>query len=195
MKTLYLGTDPSEFQSPHEVVHYPVIKIVPREIPLLDLSPFTHIVFTSKHAVRIFYANHKPQPIKVFAIGTVTAKALRSHGVEPDWISEEETQEGMVKGLLLQDLKQARIAIPRSSLSRDVLVNFFIENKIAYHAYVLYDTLPQKLEPVPDLADFNEIVFTSPSTVRAFLAIYGALPQDKILRALGPITHAALTTS
>jgi uroporphyrinogen-III synthase len=45
---------------------------------------------------------------------------------------------------------------------------------------------------VPNLAAFDEIVFTSPSTIEAFLAIFGALPRDKILTPVGPVTEAAL---
>jgi uroporphyrinogen-III synthase len=39
---------------------------------------------------------------------------------------------------------------------------------------------------------FDEIVFTSPSTVAAFKEIFGALPRGKKLVAIGPITEEAL---
>jgi uroporphyrinogen-III synthase len=56
----------------------------------------------------------------------------------------------------------------------------------------LYDTVPQKLEPIPDLNAIDEIVFTSPSTVRAFVEIFRHIPQDKTLTCLGPITQEEL---
>jgi uroporphyrinogen-III synthase len=56
----------------------------------------------------------------------------------------------------------------------------------------LYDTVTQKLEPKPDLNHVQEIVFTSPSTVLAFLEIFGALPKGKKLIAIGPITQQQL---
>ncbi len=77
-------------------------------------------------------------------------------------------------------------------MSRSVLLAFFQERKIRFVACDLYDTVTQKLEPVPDLKTIDEIVFTSPSTVRGFLEIFGHLPQDKRWHAIGPITARAL---
>lgn len=58
MSILYLGTDPND----ERFVHYPVIKIVPRSFDsphvraaFEDLKEFTHIVFTSKNAVEVFF--------------------------------------------------------------------------------------------------------------------------------------------
>ncbi len=82
--------------------------------------------------------------------------------------------------------------LPHSKKARPDLVNFLKRLKIAHFAFELYDTFFQKLEPIPPLSDFDEIVFTSPSTVEGFLRIYGKLPEDKKLTAIGPITNACL---
>ena len=82
--------------------------------------------------------------------------------------------------------------MPRSSLSRPILVNFFQQRYILYQACDLYDTVAQALEPKPNLDEVEEIVFTSPSTVSAFLEIFGSLPKGKKLIAIGPVTEQVL---
>lgn len=213
MKTvLYLGTDPEEFLHKKgsgncRLVHYPVIAIAARPIDhpavkkaYADLARYTHILFTSKNAVRIFFdhvadlkIDKKQVSEKVLiAIGGITAAALSSRLRWPDSVSQRETQEGLIELLERCPLDDAFFLLPQSSLARSVLKNFFKQRKIMHCAYALYDTLMQRLEPVPDLREIDEIVFTSPSTVKGFLQIFGALPKDKILHAIGPITEQAL---
>jgi uroporphyrinogen-III synthase len=103
-----------------------------------------------------------------------------------------ETQEGLIEELKKVTWDKAYFLWPRSSLSRSVLLHFFREREIRYRAFDLYDTFFQKPEPVPDLKEVDEIVFTSPSTVRAFVHIFGKIPKDKKLCAQGPITETVL---
>lgn len=197
---LYLGSDPACYQTEGTIVHYPVIKIVPRSFASMELDhlgAFTHILFTSKHGVDLFFELLKSKGASfkipfVLAIGKSTAARLSFHRIVPNIVAKEETQEGMIRELLLLDLKEAYFFFPRSSISRPVIVNFFQERGIRYEVCNLYDTLPQKLEPVPDLKAIDEIVFTSPSTIDAFLQIFPDLPQNIKLTALGPITERAL---
>lgn len=199
--TLYLGTNPTNFTGDGHLIHYPVIKIIPRDphLPELqraygELEKYTHLIFTSKNAVDIFFAHLKQLGKRlagktVVAIGEVTEKQLAFHGIRADLTAEEETQEGVIELLEKQPLDNAYIFLPCSSIARDILTQFLQQKNIRFLACDLYDTLPQKLEPVPDLAHVDEIVFTSPSTVSAFLQIYGRLPEGKTLLALGPITE------
>lgn len=212
MKTiLYLGTDPTQFESQGHVsghlIHYPVIKIVPRSVDHEELKQaygalceFTHLIFTSKHAVQIFFRHLAELKLPVeslkaktlIAIGAVTAGRLSILGLPPQFTATRETQEGVVQLLKAIHLGNAYFFMPRSSLSRPVIVNFFQEHCIRYQACDLYDTVPQVLEPKPDLDQIDEIVFTSPSTVNAFLQIFGTLPRGKRLIAIGPVTEQAL---
>jgi len=205
--TLYLGTDPAHFASQGHVtgnlIHYPVIKIVPRSLEDLELkqvyaelSKFTHVIFTSKNAVKVFFQHlASVESLKaktLIAIGEVTATHLSILGLSPQFVAKKETQEGVVQLLSELDLENAYFFMPRSSLSRPVIVNFFEERHIRYLACDLYDTATQILKPKPDLDQIDEIVFTSPSTVSAFLQIFGTLPKGKRLIAVGPVTEQAL---
>lgn len=210
-RILYLGTDPAHFESQGHVrghlIHYPVIKIVPRPLihPELenayqDLEKYTHLIFTSKNAVKIFFSHltdlgKPPEKMRIktiIAIGKVTADHLSLRGLPPQWVSQIESQEGVVQLIKQMDLGDAYFFMPRSSQSRPIIANYFTEKNVRYQACDLYDTVTQVLEPKPDLNEIDEIVFTSPSTVSAFLQIYSGLPNGKELIAIGPVTEQAL---
>jgi uroporphyrinogen-III synthase len=214
MKTiLYLGTDPTRFRSQghakDRIIHYPIIKIVPRSLahPELKqayaaLSEYTHLIFTSKNAVKIFFGHladlkQSADVLKIkttIAIGKVTAAYLAATGIPLQFVAHEETQEGIVQLLDTMHLENTYIFMPRSSLSRPVLTHFFKQRRIRFQACDLYDTLTQALEPKPDLDQVDEILFTSPSTVHAFLEIFGTLPKGKKLMTIGSVTEKALTS-
>ncbi len=194
MKTLYLGTDPSHYAGEGEVVHYPVIRIVPRsaedpEVRDAFSAPYTHLILTSKQAAKIYFALEQHRPKVVFAIGAVTAATIQSYGCKVDYIPEEATQEGLIALLERLDLQDPSFFLPRSSLARPLLTDYLLQRGWRTRILDLYETVPQKREPVPDLSHFQRIVFTSPSTVRAFIEIFGALPGDKELVSIGPITQ------
>lgn len=196
-KVLYLGTDPENYQHIDGLVHYPIIKTASLEIPshLLDDFPdYTHILFTSKNAVTIFFQTFQGSLEKkqIVAIGKGTAAKLEKEGHPPHFVATQESQEGVIELLRSQDLNDAYIFYPRSSLARKNLENFMIQRGIRHQICDLYTTVFQKPEPLPDLAQYDEIIFTSPSTVKAFLTAFGSIPQDKKLICIGPITEKEL---
>lgn len=185
MKTLYLGLNPKP-----GTVHYPVIRTAYCGLlePAFALWPqFTHIIFTSQSTVHYWPG---PWDKSAIAIGPATAAALQKKGVEP-LIAGVSTQEGIID--LIRSIR-GYFFLPRSRLARSVLTDFMEGEKIPFFALDLYDTVCQKLEPVPNLDDFDEIIFTSPSTVEGFLRIYGRLPSHKKLTPIGPITAERLHT-
>ncbi len=193
---LYLGLDPSRYPSAKPILHYPVIstrKLVSQELlQAKALWPeFTHVIFTSQTAVNYWVEEELFCEKTVIAVGCATGHLLESKGIVP-LIADQETQEGVIALLEEMDLRSAYLFWPRSKLARPVLEKFLIQNQLRYFALDLYDTVTQKLEPVPDLERVDEIVFTSPSTVRGFIEIYGSLPKDKKLTAIGPVTQLTL---
>lgn len=178
---LYLGLRPKA-----GMVHYPVIRTVfcgHVEKALEKWADFTHVIFTSQTAVEYWPG---PWDKKIVAIGLSTASALREKGCSPV-IAPEATQEGV-----MQVIEEGYYLLPRSRRARSALTDFMKNKGIRFFVLDLYDTVFQKLEPVPDLSQFDEIIFSSPSTVEGFLRIFGKLPQDVQLTAIGPITKRAL---
>jgi uroporphyrinogen-III synthase len=197
-RVLYLGTDPSSYQSSSCLVHYPVIQLIPKAIPqniIKKMADFTHLIFTSKNAVSIFFKNVGKLDLSkkiVIAVGKKTAERLAQHGHTSSYTALEETQEGVIALLLTLHLEDSYILLPQSSQARPNLKNFLKARGIAYQACILYDTISFKLEPVPNLNEIEEIVFTSPSTVKAFIEIFKTFPVEKKLTCIGPITRNAL---
>ena len=205
-KVLYLGTDSSYYKvKGAQIIHYPVIQIVPRMNPCVQaayskLSNYTHLLFTSKNTVQVFFqqlnnlgiSKELLQPITIIAIGQVTASYVKKYA-HCSFIAEEETQDGIVAFLRTQSLEKTHFFFPRSSLSRNVIIDFFQKNNIWFKDCFIYDTIVRKNQPIPNLEDVDEIIFTSPSTIKAFLEIFSAIPLNKKLITIGPITQKALS--
>lgn len=197
MRILYLGTDPSRYVHTGELVHYPVIRTVPKkgldEALLKEAEGCTHWLFTSPNGVRYWFSLNLSLTYDVtLAIGDATAAMLLERGIAAR-LAPVATQEGVIALLETMDLQDARIGWPRSSQARPVLENYCKKQRIPLLAIDLYEPVAQRLEPVPDLRLFDAIVFTSPSTVDAFLAIFGGIPRDKRIIPIGPVTLERLS--
>lgn len=186
---LYLGLRPPKDTPQVCYTHLPVISTVPvnGEEDFIDLEPFTHIIFTSRTAVQLMLQKAALNKQTVIAVGQATYAELRHLGYEA-LVPVEETAEGVIGVLSQLDLSQANVLWPRSGQARSVISDYLRENKIQFTEYILYNVVPRVPEHIPDLALFDEILFTSPSTVEAFLKIYPELPANKC-RAIGRITE------
>ncbi|NGX45346.1 MAG: hypothetical protein K940chlam2_00495 [Chlamydiae bacterium] len=199
-RILYLGSDPSHFSPEGELTHYPLIKIVPCAAKNLFANWLrcTHLILTSKHGVRLFAerlrsGRKKTLGKEIIAVGQVTAYALEKEGLRATLVSREETQEGIISLLEKRPpRKSSYFLLPRSSRSRSVLTDYLKAAGYAFEAVDLYDTLLQKPGPIPDLNQFDEIVFTSPSTVKGFQALKLEIPVNMQLTAIGPVTEKVL---
>ena len=180
------------FESRAVYIHYPVIrteKLASFVLPV-EWKLFTHVIFTSQEAVR--YLDQPLHDKQVIAVGEATAKAARSRGAVP-LIASPSTQEGVIALLQTLDLSGAFLFFPHSVKAREGLIQFLRSYRCV--CLPLYDTLFQQPEPVPDLDAIDEIVFTSPSTVEGFIRIFGVLPRNKKLTAIGPITQEVIDRS
>ncbi len=204
-KALYLGLNPKSYGK--EVFHLPIIEIIPRDFnrpeivcAFADIPDYTHIVFTSKSAVEIFFSCLKKQGFtiddlqrkEIIAIGKVTARHIEERGVKVDKVAEDEVQEGIIHLLALEDLDQAYLFLPQSSRARCALIQSLMLRNIRHQRCFLYDTKPKFPAVKPDLENFDEIIFTSPSTVEAFREIFGRIPTFKKITAIGPVTQSKL---
>lgn len=198
MNVLYLGTDPSRYVCADHLIHYPIIQTIPivrlEEDIRARSADCTFWLFTSPNAVRYWWDLSPMQweGKEVYAVGPSTAACLAEKGLSAK-TPVQATQEGLIELLECVDLERGSIAWPRSSLARPILSEYLNKRKVRYVAIDLYHTVFQRLEPVPDLEVIDEIVFTSPSTVRAFIEIFGEIPQGKKITSIGPVTKEALT--
>ncbi len=194
-KILYLGTDPSRY--PKQVFHLPLIHIRPLSLPASirdDFDQLTHVLLTSPNAARLLMAQVELGRKKVLAIGKGTARILQEKGMECDAIAPTPTQEGIIELLEGLSIEGKYLLYPRSSIARPLLANYLKERGWKHQTADLYETIYLKPNPLPLLQEFEEIVFTSPSTVRAFFALYKDIPKEIKQTCIGPITQRALNT-
>ncbi len=207
-KVLYLGTDPSHYVDEQAlIVHFPLIRILPRDFSEFkiqsqfgDLCEYTHFLLTSKHAVHIFMQALRAYGFLLtsildknfLAIGPSTKEALKFYGIDHVQQPKVATQEGMMDLLDKLECEKAYFFYPRSSRARPVLSYYLRVRKLRHQVCDLYDTLDKPEGSLPPLEKFNEIVFTSPSTVEAFKKLQVILPENIVIKAIGPITKASL---
>ena len=204
-KILYLGTDKTFALKEYEVIHYPVIALIPRGLEdeklkecLRKLPFFSHVFFTSKNAVDIFFSLASDGAAllqnKCISIGPATTIALQKRGITPLWEPALSSQEGIIEEMKKHSWKDAYIFYPRSSLARPLLSSYLEEINITYEALDLYDTVCQAPIPAPSLDEVDEIFFTSPSTVEGFFNIFPQIPMGKKLRFQGAVTEASFNS-
>ncbi len=187
--------------APKEGTHLPLIEIIPRDFDsfeiqkaFADMEEYTHLIFTSKKGVEVFFQclDHYGLMLgkkKVLAVGKRTAAALRKKGIGEVQVAVEETQEGIIHLLALEELEKAYILLPQSALARPTLAATLRVRRVRHQVCPLYDTKTRWPEKKPDLKNFDEVCFTSPSTVRAFQAVFGKVPKGMKVSAIGPITE------
>lgn len=206
-KVLYLGSDASHYKTAKEVLTLPLVKVIARPFESLEvrqvfesLEDFTHIIFGSKSSVTIFFnylyrSGHDLEDLEkvyLIAVGAVPAHYLKKEGVNPTYISADETGEGVIRVLSSIDLSKANVLLPKSSSVRPALHHFLVEHEVKHQLFVLYDLYEDHPKKLPSLDEIDEIVFTSPKTVDSFFHLYSDLPDRIDLHPLGYMTREHL---
>ena len=201
-RILYLGLQPPQEGN---IYHYPVIAIFPlhftgyeKERLRTSFMQAEWVLFTSKSAIDPLLCILDGASFDgktVFAVGKKTALMLSEKGVKVDWVPKEETQEGLIALFKKHPLRGKTVFCGRSSLSRNVLKRFLLEQGAHYCDPVIYETkVSFNQSKRPSLSDFDEVLFTSPSTVDGFVQAFAncPLPKNLKLKAIGPVTEKRL---
>ena len=203
-RQLYVGLEVPKRLQRVSVTHCPLIEIHPRspEDPAVahvcrQLHTYTHLLFTSKSAVEILFRfleekKSLPGGSLAIAVGKATAAAISARSNLPVLVAQQETAEGIVDLLETMELTQAKVLWPHSALSRPVIVEYLEARGVECDSCVFYDTHMRRPEIMPDLKEYDEIIFTSPSTIDAFVELFGKLPDGKTLTCIGQVTEKHL---
>ncbi len=201
MKILSLGIEKPSFFEEAEVFHFPVIEIFPLEFSLNaeEIKSFTHVILTSPRAVSLLAQGMAKQGLskelflgKTFlAVGPSTAEEVQMlWGVSSEY-PEEFCQEGVLK--LLENLPfNSRVFFPKAKVTRSLIEDFLTKKNVPCYSLAVYETRLKMHKRLPDLTNIEAIYFSSPSTVRGFLANFGKIPEEKQLLVSGAVTRAAL---
>ncbi len=206
-RVLVTGTRSKPFESMGKILHVPMIEIKPPrgfkalDAEILGIDAYDAVLFTSRHAVHYFLdrLKLKLKTIEalrsklIVAIGKTTAEALESFGLSPEYVPEDETAEGMAELLREFPVEGKRFLIPRSDLARDVLVDALRKRGAHVDPVTVYRNICPPIKK-QDLERIDEIVFTSPSTVKNFMKVHGDIPERIKVWAIGPVTQAELAT-
>lgn len=187
-------------------IEMPAIRIVPLEDTgpldraIAQLSSYDWVIFTSRNGVNAFWQRLEAleldsralHPLRIAAIGPMTAAALQARGIEPDYVPAEFVAEAILAGI--GDVASQRILLPRADIARPVLAEGLRARGAIVDEIAAYCTLPAK-GPLPDPASLSQadvVTFTSSSTVRHFVQAVGGPEALKglVVACIGPITAA-----
>lgn len=203
-KALFTGISPERFFSEKKLIfHLPLIKIEPLKSYkafdrlIKDIGIFDWIVFSSRYGVQYFfqrlnkvgYDARRLRDIKIAAIGNSTAARLLDFGILADLVPHRESSHGLLEEFKKIDIKSKRIFLPRSDISDKGLAQGLKLQGADVTSGVAYKNVMPKYLLDLDFNFFDEIIFTSPSTVRNFKKRYKALPKKIKVSCIGEVTR------
>jgi uroporphyrinogen III methyltransferase/synthase len=201
------------------VIEAPMIHIAPPDDygPLdqacAEAGTFDWIVFGSPNGVDYFMRRLQAGPgdlrelkgVRLCAIGPGTSERLARHGIRVDLMPSEYRVDALVTTLRgTGSLAGTRILLPRADVGRDVLAEELRRSGAEVTEVTAYRMLLVDAEShdAPDIyrmlldKQVDVVTFTSASTVKAFVQLYGAEPAADLLNttivaAVGPVTAEA----
>jgi len=199
-----------------EVIDFPTIEICPPEsfaefdAALDKLSLYDWVIFTSVNSVEPFLERLKLRgetaealsAHKVGAIGAETAKRLEAARIRASLVPERYQAEGILDAISPEEICGKRVLIPRAAEAREILPATLRKWGAVVDVVVAYRTELPRLDvhPLSDLLverKVDVITFTSSSTVRNFVRLFGGRKLGEIARGstiacIGPITAATV---
>jgi uroporphyrinogen III methyltransferase/synthase len=196
-----------------EPVEVPTIQIVPPaswqaiDDAVTRLSTYHWLMFTSVNGVgpfmdRLHAAGKDARALanlRLCAIGPRTAQELGAHGLTPDVVPTEFQAEGMIAALAHGGIRGSRVLIPRAEVAREILPKQLRELGATVDVIPVYRTIA----PAVNVASLTQqlhsgqvaaVTFTSSSTVRNFVELFGGQDAVKslvarvVIACIGPIT-------
>lgn len=170
-----------------ELTEISLIKTLPinfESFKKLDLSGYSHIVFSSVNGVDIFFKYlgeaktdiRSLYNIKFAVIGKGTAERLEEHGIYADFIPDK-FDSASLAGLLEGELnRNDKVLLLRAETASEIIPEMLDRNGIAYTNLPIYrtETNHAKSEALKLYAkDADYIIFSSGSAARAFAEIIG----------------------
>jgi uroporphyrinogen III methyltransferase/synthase len=139
------------------------------------------------------------------AIGPATADRLARHGIKVELEPPESRAEAIVQALReVGDIKGKKFLLPRADIAREVLADELRKASAEVTEVTAYKTVLAEIEREgdPDIyrmlleKRIDVVTFTSASTVRNFVQVFGAEQAPDLLNAtkvacIGPVTAEA----
>jgi len=198
---LVLGNHPQKYSRLGNIVHRQIIDCVgiddytKADSVFKNISNFDWIVFTSvngaKYLFERLYAMGKDSRslsnAKIAAIGKTTAQRLKEFGITADMVPGNESSAGLLENFSKLDMKNKKVLLPQSEIASKELPDGLCNMQAIIEKVPVYKTID--LEPGSiDFDYIDQILFTSGSTVRAFVKHFGQVPENVKSYCLGQPT-------
>jgi uroporphyrinogen III methyltransferase / synthase len=202
-----------------EAIESPTIRVLPPDDygPLdeacVGVASFAWIVFASANSVDAFMLRLRTvgkdirelKGVRLCAIGPATADRLLRHGINVDLLPPEYRTEGVIQALTgTGSLKGVRILLPRADIGRELLTDELRKAGAEVTEVTAYRTVLAEAEGEGDPNIYKMLLekridivtFTSASTVRNFVRLFGSEVAADLLRStsvacIGPVTAEA----
>lgn len=172
------------------VVHLPLFEIAFDPTPL-DLEGFDGIIFTSKNSVKALELNGASWKEKnAYAIGEGTASLIEQCGGNLLFTCKESYGDIFAQNLIPL-LHRQNVFFPRAKEVVSSLFEILHINGIAIEERIVYETQYKQYDPSFAPLKNSKLIFTSPSTVRCFLANF-AWDESYTAIVIGEKTASAL---
>ncbi|MGH7873189.1 MAG: uroporphyrinogen-III synthase [Candidatus Binatia bacterium] len=195
-----------------EVIEFPTIDIQPPEnyapfdAAVAKIESYDWLFFTSVNSVEPFLARlrhagkdkHALDKLQIGAIGSETAKKLANVGMKCCLVPERFQAEGILEAVDAESMRGKRVLIPRAAEAREVLPETLRAWGASVDVVSAYRTAvpATAVAPLVDLLKqgrIDVITFTSSSTVRNFVRLFGnrqlgEISDGAVIACIGPIT-------
>ena len=195
---LVLGNHPQRYRRLGNIVHKRIIDCVPIDdysdvdAVAAKIDTFDWIVFTSVNGAKYLFERlyligkdaRAFSNTKIAAIGKTTAARLKDFGIKADMVPENESSAGLVEEFSKLDMKNKNVILPQSEIASKELPEGLLEMQAIITKVPVYKTI----EIHPGEIDFDyidQILFTSGSTVRAFVKYFKKAPENVKVYCLG----------
>ena len=167
----------------------------------VNISDYTAIVFTSRHAIDNFFKLAKelrvtiPEDLKYFCITETISLYIQKYvqyRKRNDSFGDTGTIEDLVPFMVKH--KTERYLVPMSDVHNDSLSNMLDSKKLNHRECVMYRTVSNDFtEEVVGIFDYDMLVFFSPAGVNSLIKNFPNFDQGKIaIATFGPSTAKAV---
>lgn len=200
---LVLGNHPQRYAYLGNIVHRRIIDCVAMDdysevdSKLKQDLNVDWMVFTSVYGAKYLFERLFAQGcdirslagIQIAAIGQSTAGRLKEYGIQADLVPENESSAGLVEAFSKLDVRGKHFLLPAAEVSSQELPEGLIDMGAHVEKWTVYKTVD--IDPGEiDFDYIDQVLFTSGSTVRAFVKHFGQVPDGIQAYALGPPTQA-----
>jgi len=183
---LVLGQHRQKYQRLGNIIHRRIIDCVPiddytkADSVFKNISNFDWIVFTSVNGAKYLFERlytmgkdaRSLSNAKIAAIGKTTAKRLKEFGITADMVPENESSAGLLEEFAKLDMENKKVLLPQSEIASKELPEGLLNMQAATEKISVYKTIDTDPGPI-DFDYIDQILFTSGSTVRAFIKRFG----------------------